>query len=256
MSTLRAGLCFDADALRNARFAAQLTSVDVVLFPELMDGGYRSLAEGKSPHHLADPLISSLRNLSKQTQCTIIAGSLFLGEGTLRPTNTSLVFHRGRIIHRYDKIHLFKPAGDTKFFGPGKLDTSTFRISTRHGRLHAGVVICYDLRFPELIRALALNGLQILFVPARWPKVRDDAWQALLKARAIENQMFIVGCNACDTEGGYSYAFDPLGRLIFSSRTAKGKALHTFSLDISRLDSSRRLHNNLTDAVFLKARLR
>ncbi|MBX2991626.1 MAG: carbon-nitrogen family hydrolase [Bacteroidetes bacterium] len=256
MSILRAGLCFDADALHDARFAARLTSVDVLLFPELMDGGYRALRQGTPPHHFADQLISSLRNLSKQTHCTVVAGSLFLGEGTLLPTNTSLVFHRGRVIHRYDKIHLFKPAGDRKFFRPGRSDTSTFRISTRHGWLRAGVVICYDLRFPELIRALALRGLQILFVPARWPRVRDDAWQTLLKARAIENQIFVVGCNASDTEGGYSYAFDPSGKLIFSSRTSKGKGLHTFRVDISRLDSSRRLHRNLADAVFLKSSLR
>ena len=65
---------------------------------------------------------------------------------------------------------------------------------------------------------LAREGIQLLLVPARWPAVRDDAWQTLLKARAIENQIFVAGCDAADSEGGYSYVFDPMGRLLLSSR--------------------------------------
>jgi predicted amidohydrolase len=207
------------------------------------------------PHAISDGFVSILKNASGEFSNTIVAGSTFLKENTARPTNTSLVFSNGKLIHRYDKIHLFKPGGDTKFFGRG-LRSGTFRLPTSTTPLRAGVVICYDLRFPELMRTMALDGINILFVPARWPAVRDEAWQTLLKARAIENQIFVVGCNAQDAEGGYSYAFDPLGGLISSNRTQRKKLLHTIDLDLHRIDEATRLHDNLSEAVFLKKRLR
>jgi omega-amidase len=153
-------------------------------------------------------------------------------------------------VHRYDKMHLFKPAHDHAYFRAGK-NAGTFTVSTTRGRVRAGVVICYDLRFPELIRAMASQAMEILFVPARWPRIRDDAWFTLLKARAIENQIFVVGCNARGVEGGYSYAFDPLGRMIFSNRHRSHQTLARFSLNLGRLKEARALHNNLRDAVLL-----
>lgn len=252
MNTLRIGVCFDADVLKRSRYISLLASLSVLLFPELMDGGYAAITQGKPPHPFDDEFISSLRNSSKEFSCTIVAGSLFLKHKTSSPTNTSLIFSRGKLIHRYDKIHLFKPTGDTKFFAQGKLVAKTFNLTTHSTKLRAGVVICYDLRFPELVRVMALHGLKMLFVPARWPKARDEAWRSLLKARAIENQIFIVGCNSSDNEGGYSYAFDPLGKLIFSNRKEYRKALHTFEIDLNGLKVATMLHQNLKDAVFLK----
>jgi predicted amidohydrolase len=79
-----------------------------------------------------------------------------------------------------------------------------------------GVIICYDLRFPEAVRPWFKSGLDLLCVPARWPRVRDDLWQALLRARAIENQCFVIGVDSRDVEGGGSYAYSPLGEPIFS----------------------------------------
>jgi predicted amidohydrolase len=106
-------------------------------------------------------------------------------------TNTSIVFAHGRLIHRYDKIHLFHPTGDHRYFSTGSR-VKTFRLG---GGLRAGIVICYDLRFPEITRALALQGMRLLLVPSRWPSIRDRAWKTLLRARAIENQIFVIGCN-------------------------------------------------------------
>ena len=156
-------------------------------------------------------------------------------------------------MHRYDKIHLFKPTLDHKYFSRGKA-ARTFTLKGGSVRLKAGVIICYDLRFPELIRALALQGIQILFVPARWPKARDDAWQTLLKARAIENQIFVVGCNALGSEGGYSYAFDPLGTMIFSNRTKPRSKVGKFRIDLERLATAQRLHRSIRDAVLLRGK--
>ena len=253
MNTVRIGVAFTADVLNQSRYAATLSSLDILLFPELLDGGYAALKLGAKPHLPNDVFLSMLRNASRRFTCTIAAGSTFLHHQTTLPTNTSLVFRNGRLIHRYDKIHRFPPTGDLKYFSAGKLKSKTFNISARRRQIRAGVVICYDLRFPELIRAHALQGMQLLLVPARWPLARDDAWQSLLKARAIENQIFVVGCNSIDIEGGYSYAFDPLGETIFSNRRAPKKQLHSFEIDLTSLANARTLHRNLKDAVFLRA---
>lgn len=256
MDIVRIGVAFTADVLNGSRYAVTLSSLDILLFPELLDGGYVALKQGGKPHFLDDPFISMLRRASRRFSCTIAAGSTFLSHETTLPTNTSLVFRDGRLIHRYDKIHRFPPIGDLKYFGPGKPKAKTFNIPVRRRPIRAGVVICYDLRFPELIRTLALHGLQLLLVPARWPLVRDDAWQSLLKARAIENQIFVVGCNSIDVEGGNSYAFDPRGQIIFTNRKAPKKRLHFFEIDLTALAKTRKLHRNLRDAVFLRAILK
>ena len=251
MTTVRIGVCFDADVLERLPLRATLASSDAVILPELLDGGYAALRNGKPPHTLRDSFLSTLKAASRRVAPTIIAGSVVLSDGSRKPTNSSLVFSRGRLVHRYDKIHLFQPAGDNLFFRPGPLTVRTFRLPLRSGSIRAGIVICYDVRFPELIRVLALRGMKILFVPARWPRQRDEAWRSLLKARAIENQIFVVGCNANDGEGGYSYAFDPLGRMIFSNRGKRESRFLTFSLSLHRLTQARALHSNLREAVLL-----
>ena len=251
MKFLRVGLCFDTGVLASRKASRFLTSLDVIVFPELVDGGYAALADGAAPHRLNDPLISSFQDTSREFPLTSIAGSTFFKHGTSPATNTSLVFNRGKLIHWYDKVHLFKPMHDDRYFSPGRImKTFTLRSGSLH--LKAGVVICYDLRFPELIRKLAKRGMQVLFVPARWPKARDDAWQTLLRARAIENQIFVIGCNALGREGGYSYAFDPLGRIMFSNRGRTHLKKAAFRLDPHRLVEALRLHRNLDDAVLLK----
>jgi omega-amidase len=181
-----------------------------------------------------------------------VAGSVALpgGKGTM--TNSALVFSRGRTIHRYDKIHLFRPCNDHVYFAAGRT-TGTFVVRAADGtRIRAGVEICFDLRFPELARVMALQGMVILFVPARWPRKRDDAWRTLLKARAIENQIFVVGCNASGEEGGNSYVFDPSGEELLSTTGDPGVPLHTVEIDLGRLTHARRLHRNLEEAVLLR----
>lgn len=251
-AAMRVGLCFDYSVLLTPRYKQALTETDLLLFPELMDGGYAALRRRMKPHTLNDGFVTMLKNASREFSTTIVAGSVFLKEATTRPTNTSLVFARGKLIHRYDKIHLFKPTGDPQFFTRG-MRVGTFRLRTPESSLRAGVVICYDLRFPELMRAMALEGMKILFVPARWPAVRDEAWQTLLKARAMENQIFVIGCNSLDDEGGYSSAFNPMGKLIFTNRTQRKKLLHAFTIDVREISAATRLHRNLDEAVFLKA---
>jgi predicted amidohydrolase len=90
-------------------------------------------------------------------------------------------------------------------------------VDTSVGRI--GVFICYDLRFPELARRLAVEGAEIIVVPGEWPKPREEHWRTLLRARAIENQLFVVAANCCGVTGkldffGSSLIIGPKGELL------------------------------------------
>lgn len=129
--------------------------------------------------------------------------------------NTSYVIETdGTIAGTYRKVHLFSLHREHLYFGAGE---KHFVCETSIGRL--GVLICYDLRFPELARTLALKRAEILCVPAQWPTARIDQWSVLLRARAIENQLFVVGCNGCGRTGelilgGHSAIVSPSGQTI------------------------------------------
>ena len=252
MGTVRVGLCTGLGALAGGDLPARPGEADILVFPELADGGYARLKSGGEPHRPRDPLLRQFAAASRAIAPTCIAGSVYYREGNPSPANTCLVFHRGRVVHRYDKIHLFRPTGDHLYFRPGSR-IRTFRLTAGGVRLRCGVIICYDLRFPELARTLTRMGLDVLFVPARWPAARDDAWQTLLKARAIENQVFVVGCNARGEEGGWSYAFDPLGLKIFDGHDAPGDEAHALTLDTERIRAALALHRTLDEAVVLRS---
>jgi predicted amidohydrolase len=236
--------------LEDAREARRLAGVDLLLLPELLDGGYAALKAGAPPHRVQDRFVGSIRSASSRYRFCCVAGTMMLEDHLGRRTNTALVFRSGQLVHRYDKIHLFRPTSDHRYFSPGRT-IGTFTLHHDRHRLRAGVAVCYDLRFPELIRAMALDGMQVLCVPARWPRARDEAWRTMLKARAIENQVFVLGCNARGAEGGKSYAFDPTGKLLYASRGNGGPALDIFTIDLRRLDTARLSHRNLREAVFL-----
>lgn len=129
--------------------------------------------------------------------------------------NTSYVIEvDGTIAGIYRKVHLFSLHDEHLYFRAGG---QSCVCETSIGRL--GIMICYDLRFPELARALALKQAEILCISAQWPTVRIDHWSLLLKARAVENQLFVVGCNGCGPAGrlilgGHSAIISPSGRTI------------------------------------------
>lgn len=252
MSTLRIGLSSTTDLLTSGAVRLEPASLDLLVFPELVDGGYAALMRGEGLHRRGDPLWEALREASRSLSCCVVGGSMVLHD--IRPgrfVNSSPVFAHGRLIHHYEKIHLFTPAGDDRFFERGRR-VATFSFDARTARVKAGLILCYDLRFPELARAMAMRGIQLLVVPARWPAVRDHAWRTLLQARAIENQIFVVGCNSRDEEGGTSYVVDPLGKVVYSSAEMGASALDCVTVDLRQIAQAQSLHRNLGDAVFLR----
>lgn len=152
--------------------------------------------------------------LAEKFGVNIVAGSAS-NVRNVKVYNTAFVFdRRGKCVAEYDKTHLFTPMGEDEYYTRGKR-LCRFTLDG----VNCGIIICYDLRFPELTRRLALKGLDMLFVVSQWPKERIFHLRTLTMARAIENQMFVVNCNSCGTAdttvfGGYSAVINPYGETL------------------------------------------
>ncbi len=159
--------------------------------------------------------------------------------------NTAYVIDRGEIVGSYRKLHLFSTMQEDRFLAAGD---RALVAETSIGKL--GIAICYDLRFPELFRKLALEGAEIICVPAEWPKPRQEHWQALLRARAIENQLFIVAANCCGIQGkldffGLSQLISPLGNILARAAEVEIELLAEF--DFSEMAQYRKHIDTLGD---------
>ena len=141
--------------------------------------------------------------------------------------------------------HLFTPMGEHEHYAAGD-HLTTFSLDGHK----CGLLICYDLRFPELFRTLALQGVELLFLPAQWPAARRDHWETLTAARAIENQLFLAACNSCGTAGetvfgGASRILGPRGELLAAA--GAGEEIVTAALDFSVLAEVRNSINVFHD---------
>ena len=191
---------------------------DVIVLPETWNTGFfpkEHLAELSDQDGVRTKALCG--GLAKELNVNIVAGSVSNVKGG-KVYNTALIFDRkGECIGEYDKIHGFSPSGEDTAYQGGD-HRETFYLDGHK----CGIIICYDVRFPELTRNLALDGIEILFVPAQWPNIRTFHWVTLNTARAIENQMFVVTCNSVGTAGktvcgGNSRIFDPWGETIASA---------------------------------------
>lgn len=176
-------------------------------------------------------------DVSKTHALSLIAGTVAWKNSDGNVRNTSLVYANGKRVAEVTKTHLFRPLGDDQFFAPGTPMTP-LTLDCGGNKVRTGIIVCYDLRFPEIVRPWFKTGLDLLVVPARWPSVRDEVWKLLLRARAVENQCFVVGVNARDEEGGGSYAFAPDGRAVFELGPAEETNTSTwksFEIDLSEI---------------------
>ena len=194
---------------------AMLEQPDVIVLPETWNTGF---FPRKMRQELADRDCARVREeigaLAKEYHVNIVAGSVAnLRDGKVY--NTACIFDRdGSCIAQYDKTHLFSAQGEDTFFTPGNR-LCRFELDG----IPCAIVICYDVRFPELIRSLTVQGVDLLFVVAQWAKSRTSHLRALTVARAIENQMFLACCNACGAIGllgfgGNSAIINPRGETL------------------------------------------
>lgn len=174
--------------------------VDVLVFPELFTTGYCLDQANLFAEKINEHTIELLRDLAGRFRLLIIAGSILERRDQQIFNTCHLIGKDGKLLGIYDKLHLFPPFEEHRYLTAGS-EASVFKT----GLGIFGVIICFDIRFPELSRTLALNGAQIIFCPAEFPAERIAVWATLLRARAIENQIFFVGCNRVGSDGKHIY---------------------------------------------------
>jgi len=187
---------------------------DLLVLPEMWNTGYAL----EQIQDIADPEGEDTQNwlsaFAKKHEVMIVGGSAAVKKGD-RVYNTMYAFDRsGRRIGEYSKLHLFRLMDEEKHLTAGNE-----LVKLELDGLTAGAAICYDIRFPELARSLALEGAKMLIVPAEWPHPRLHHWRTLLTARAIENQMYVIACNRVGSSRGtdffgHSLIIDPWGEIV------------------------------------------
>ncbi|MFP4581951.1 MAG: carbon-nitrogen family hydrolase [Desulfococcaceae bacterium] len=210
--------------------------IRLALLPEMWAGGF-------DYDRLADHAQETPRVLEQVGELAIrhgmvIGGSCPEADPAGRIFNTLyLIDADGQIAGSYRKVHLFSRTGEDRFFHAGDRPVV---CDTALGRI--GLMVCYDLRFPELCRTLALMGAELVLVPAQWPDVRIDRWDMLCQVRAMENQLYLLGVNRCGVDGrttfgGRSILVDPTGAVL--DRAEDGPAVISGAVDPERLAAVR-----------------
>ena len=239
------------DALKNRTqidtYLAEVTGADIILLPELFSTGFSVTST-----HLAETMDGEtlvwMKAQAKKKK-TVLSGSVMI-EDKGRVFNRLLwVEPNGRVLY-YDKRHLFSLIEEDKHFTAG-----TERLIIGYEGWKICPMICYDLRFPVFARNDVDYDL-LLFV-ANWPNIRIAAWDVLLKARAIENQAYVIGLNRVGTDGfnadypGHSQVLDPEGDCI-SMAPEYEVGLVEVTLSKNHLIECRKRHPFLSDRDVFK----
>ena len=221
----------------------------LTILPELWATGAFLVEETKSQaKQVLDQTLPEIKNLAKTYKTWIHSGS-YLEETPSGTFNTSfLIDDQGAVITKYRKIHLFGfDQGEATQLLPG---SEIVVIPTPIGI--TGLATCYDLRFPELFRAMVQRGVNSFLITSGWPKKRINHWNALLKARAIENQSYVIACNGVGTQnnnqlGGSSQVIDPWGDIQIQAQEAEEVLF--IDIDIQKANQVREKMPVLADRV-------
>jgi len=205
----------EANLAQARKFTAQAREAvaDMLLLPELWLHGYDLERAEEWAVPLGEGGFAHMSLLAREFGL-YLAGSL-LERHAGGVSNTAVLYAPdGALLGSYRKIHLFRLMQEHRYLAPG--DHATL-CPTPWGPV--GLAICYDLRFPELFRTMALAGAVIFLVPAQWPVRRIEAWLLLARARAVENELVVAACNRVGIDDqvefpGRSLVVDPWGRAL------------------------------------------
>jgi omega-amidase len=176
----------------------------------------------------------ALQDLSKEHSLVIVGSSI--EPENEQVFNTARIYQRGELLGSYRKIHLFSANLEHRHHAAGDQPCV---VETEVGKL--GVMLCYDIRFPELARHYFHQGAEVLVVPGQWPEARAQHWRTLLRARAIENELFVIGCNRTGQEPslrndepmsflGDGRIIDPMGEILATGNGDAGATLAAIEL--------------------------
>ena len=216
---------------------ASFENPDIIVLPELWTTGYDLANLKDQADSEAREAAAFLKDTAIKHHAHIVGGSVAnkTEEGI---ENTMLVFDKsGELSGKYSKLHLFKLMDEHLYLAAGK-QKGLFSLDSRK---FAGL-ICYDIRFPEWVRAHALEEVEAMFVVAEWPIQRLEHWRALLIARAIENQCYIIACNRSGSDpnnkfAGHSMVIGPWGDII--AEAGEEQEIMTAEIDLSQVKEAR-----------------
>ena len=216
------------DRVRAALARVHRLGAQLAVLPEMWSTGYDYQLLAKCAAQ-TPAVIEQLCLLTAESGMVVVGSLPELQNDTI--FNTAYVIDQGRLVDSYRKLHLFSTMREDEYLGAG--DRAVV-AETSLGPL--GIAICYDLRFPELFRKLALEGAEIICIPAEWPKPRQEHWKCLLRARAIENQLFIVAANCCGIQGkldffGLSQLISPLGHILETAGETETELVTDFDFE-------------------------
>ncbi|UGQ15174.1 carbon-nitrogen family hydrolase [Yinghuangia sp. ASG 101] len=223
----------------------------LVVLPELWAvGGWDYAAWDAGAEPLDGPTAHAMADAARDAGVWLHAGSIVERDDAGARYNTSLLFGPdGGLRASYRKIHRFGfDSGEAAIMGPG---SETVVCPTPFGTI--GLATCYDLRFPEMFRLLLDAGAEVLVVPAAWPARRVEHWRLLARARAVENQVFVLACNTAGSQagvaqGGHSVVVDPWGEIV-AEAGADGRVL-TAEIDTALVAKTRNDFPVLKDRRF------
>ncbi len=208
----------------------------LVVFPELWSTGYDLENWQRHASPPGEGMFAKLSALAREHRIAIGGSVLEARDG--RAYNAFALYDAtGALLATYRKVHLFRLMDEDQWLAPGdrlELVEADWGLT--------GLGICYDLRFPEMFRSYALRGAKLMLLPAEWPSRRAAHWHTLLRARAIENQMFVAACNRVGESkgehfGGGSALIDPWGEAVIEGGSSE--ALLTAEIDLALVDEVR-----------------
>jgi omega-amidase len=218
---------------------ALTSNPDVLVLPELWTTGYDLTRLDEIADQDAAFSLAFLKDIAQKNKVHFIGGSVAKKtfEGIY---NTLLIVDdNGDLLHEYSKLHLFKLM-DEHLYLKGGSARGGFSLANRK---FAGM-ICYDIRFPEWLRTHTADGAEAIFVVAQWPLARLAHWRALLIARAIENQCYVIACNRSGSDpanvfAGHSMIIDPWGDVLAEGSETE-EILHA-EIDLDKVNEVRGL---------------
>ena len=220
---------------------AASAGAELVALPELWSCHGLEKVYGENTEPVPGPTTDFLGGLARELGVWLLGGSILEGEpGAQRLSNTSTFFDPSReLVAVYRKIHLFDVrAPDRNYLESRTIAPGREIVTAKAGVTTLGLSVCYDLRFPELYRLLALRGAEVLSVPAAFTlQTGKDHWELLLRARAVENQAFVLAPAQWGQKAdgrwtyGRSMIVDPWGTVLATCPERDGHALATLDLD-------------------------
>lgn len=245
----------DGGKAANLRRAAALIDgvdgADLILLPEIWNVGYFAFdAYRAESETLSGPTVSMLREKASAKGCFLFGGSIVEEDGGEYYNTSVLIDRQGAIAGSYRKIHLFGHQSEearllTQGHAPTVVETElgTFGLST-----------CYDLRFPELYRRMAVSGAEVFLVASAWPYPRLEAWLLFNRVRALENQVFLVSSNCAGANRGkgfvgHSMVADPWGTPLAAA--GDGERIVRAEIDAAQVQAARSVFTSFHDRVLI-----